>query len=292
MSGVEPFVDVSTDGQIQIFKEATIAAVDAEKGKFKMNLDYEFNRLTKKKQIIDKEMVSKKRIDFLKENYQARYAVYVNLLMMLTVTLLLMVGLNALSNYYPDASMLFRGLSLVVVLVAVYFGYYDVQTLYLRDNIYFDELKLASPYDLSGNINYTVDSSNIFFPDLYAAAEYCDNDQNIFYDKSSGLCEKKENIKPDDIVASNQFLASGRSIFGNKDYANQGGGVEDPQFGADNPMNMTPTPTSTPTPTPTKQSFTTLDLAYRNGEVLLTVKKNGESEIVPYEDVKLSSFGF
>ena len=250
----------------------------------------ELARLDNKKLNIDKEIVSKKRIEFLKENYRARYAVYVNLLMMLTVTLLLIVVLNALSNYYPDASMLFRGVSLVVVLVAVYYAYYDVQTLYLRDNIYFDELKLASPYDLSGNITYTVDSSNIFFPDLYMGAEYCDNDQNVFYDKSSGLCEKKENIKPDDIVASNQFLASGRSIFSNEDYANQGGGVEDPQFSAYTPTNTTSTSTPTSTPTSTNQPFTTLDLAYRNGEVLLTVKKNGESETVPYENVKFSSF--
>ena len=104
----------------------------------------------------------------------------------------------------------------------------------------------------------------------------------MFYDKSSGLCEQKDKIEPDDIVASNQFLASGKSIFGNKDYSNQGGGVDDTQFVAKK---------MTPTPTPKSNGFTTMDLAYHNGEVLLTVNKNGERETVPYEDLKFSSFG-
>ena len=241
-------------------------------------LDAENKRLDAKKKNIDTALESKDRIEFLKENYRERYAIYVNLAMYLTITLVFVIVFNSLSNYYPESSIIFNILSLGIVAVAVYFAYYDIQKLYTRDNIYFDELALAAP-DASGNINYTVDSSNILLPDIYLGAQYCDNTQNVFYDKSSGLCETVEKIDPKNIVASNEYSNSGNSLFKYKDYANQGY-----NNGNQNTKN-TASPTSN-----SASAFTTLDLAYSNGEIILTMANNASKVATPYEKINFTTF--
>jgi len=223
----------------------------------------ELDRVNLKKENVDVAIQGKNRASFLNENYRERFSIYVNLVIIILVALVFLFISFSLSNYYPASSFIFNIISFIVIGVALLFSYYNVQTLYLRDNIYFDELRLAPP-DAKGNVSYTVDSSNIFLPDLYMGAQYCDNAQNVFYDKSSGLCEDKANIKPEDVVSASDYMKwTNGSMYSNEDYANQGGGVEDPQFGADNPMNTIPTPT--PTSTSIKQSFTTMDLANQNG---------------------------
>lgn len=233
-------------------------------------VDNEYDRLNQKKQNVDVALQGKNRASFLNENYRERFSIYVNLVIILLVSLVLLFMSFSLSNYYPDSSFIFNIVSLIIIGLALLFSYYNVQTLYLRDNIYFDELALAPP-DSSGNISYTVDSSNVLLPNMYLGAKYCDNDQNIFYDKSSGLCEKKENIDPDNLVTADSYYLWESTMFDNEDLANQG-------YNNGN-VNQT-----------VRAAFTTMDLAYNTGDLMTNNENKGKNETNPFEKSEFSDY--
>jgi hypothetical protein len=121
-------------------------------------LEDELSRLQQKQLNVDNALVGRRRGAFLNDNYRQRYAQYTKIVFTFIITLVIIYVIDSFKPILPLPEFVINTINLVIIFIAIMICYYSYMTILWRDNIYFDELKLAPP-DLSNN--YSLDTTNM-----------------------------------------------------------------------------------------------------------------------------------
>ena len=108
-------------------------------------LDNELNRLSAKQQNVDNALEGKRRGSFLNDNYRERYSHYTKIVFIFILTLVIVYVLNSLKDFIPLPTFVINFIIVIIIVIAVTLCYYNFMTILVRDKIYFDELNLSPP---------------------------------------------------------------------------------------------------------------------------------------------------
>jgi hypothetical protein len=154
-------------------------------------VDLEYKRIEQKKNDIDDEYNTQKRLLGFNNSFNERYSYYISMLYVVVVALVIFIALSILGNTFPIPSIIID--ILVVLLIcgtgAILFSYYSVIS--SRSNINFSELNLGPPADLSQN---SIDLQRVDESQLISDAKTgcmngdCCNPPTTSWCKSSGKC--------------------------------------------------------------------------------------------------------
>jgi hypothetical protein len=113
-------------------------------------LNNETARLNSKKDSINNAIQGQNRIIALNESYRARYADYVNIIIIFTTCIFIVIALSILSNAYPIIPVsIVTIISIIVILIGLYMGYLKYLDITSRDMINYNELNIPPPVKLS-----------------------------------------------------------------------------------------------------------------------------------------------
>ena len=160
-------------------------------------LDNETARLTTKKASIDTALEGQKRIIELNDSYRQRTAQYINIIVVIIITLVLILGLMFLSKTITFIPGYIYDISIGIVFVfGLYFCYLFYLTIYKRTTIDFNKLRLPPPAIKSP------DSDEVYRAQMNAAAagqllgtvnaictgSACCTDNTTHWDNATGKC--------------------------------------------------------------------------------------------------------
>lgn len=114
-------------------------------------IDEETRRLQLKKQNIDAAVTSQQRALELNDSYRKRYHKYIEILIVLIVTVGLYLGITTLQKQFSSIpSVAFDIAMLLVIVYVAFYLWYAAVELFTRDQTNYDELDLPPVYDASG----------------------------------------------------------------------------------------------------------------------------------------------
>jgi len=210
-------------------------------------LSQEYQRLQGKKQNIDNALESKQRLSFLNDNYRQRYAEYLKIIVIFIITLVIVGCINFFGNvlsFIPDYILNF--LVILIILIALISCYYIYMGILMRDNIYFNELNLSTPTNVTetGGQYVNTQHTGIF-------------DYNYGTCVGSNCCDASKGLSYDDVAMVCTTATTGPTTGGTTGPTTGG------TTGTTGPTGRTTATTGGTTAT-TRQGFTTMDLAYKN----------------------------
>ena len=112
-------------------------------------VENEYNRINKKKQSIDEEYDTQKRLLAFNNSFGERYSYYISMMYVVIIALVIFIGLSILGSVFLIPSIIIDTLAVILICVtgAILFSYYNV--IRNRNNINFQELDLSPPTDIS-----------------------------------------------------------------------------------------------------------------------------------------------
>jgi hypothetical protein len=110
----------------------------------------ELERLKDKKTSVDQAIIGQQRIVTLNDNYRQRYAQYINIIVVICITLVLIIGLITLENTFTFIpSYVFETLMAFIFIGGLYLCYVFYSLIQSRSNMDFNKLNLPGPVSLS-----------------------------------------------------------------------------------------------------------------------------------------------
>lgn len=154
----------------------------------------ELTRLQDKKGQIDTALIGQKRIISLNESYRQRYSQYINVIIIIIITLALIVVLNIMSKTFLTVpSYIFDILSAIVLAAGIYIGYLLILNINSRSNMDFNKVatqppKLDTPSDIANSQNAAFKSGNLLGTiNIGCVGPDCCSDGTI-WDNGNSVC--------------------------------------------------------------------------------------------------------
>ena len=115
-------------------------------------LDVEKERLLAKKKNVDLALEGRQRLSVLNENYRLRTAEYIKMILIIAISAFVILAIRMLKSRVPFIPDIVTDLvCMVIAAISFLWCILIYLTIYSRDNIYFNELSLNSPFNTSPN---------------------------------------------------------------------------------------------------------------------------------------------
>lgn len=161
-------------------------------------VENEYNRINKKKQSIDEEYDTQKRLLAFNNSFGERYSYYISMMYVVIIALVIFIGLSILGSVFLIPSIIIDTLAVILICGtgAILFSYYNV--IRNRNNINFQELDLSPPTDISKSNDLSqklgidkMDLVNSKVDISCTNGECCD--VGTYWDNDKKKCEKNVN---------------------------------------------------------------------------------------------------